>query len=194
MSKQNKSGASDEITIRFNLGTFEGFNFQTQGAICRILTASDVINWDHDREGEAEFWPAGDRPEVSLLFRPRREVTSSELRDLVRLLDEVGDDAPETFLRIYYTLNVCGTPLADLDRDKLDNPILHLYFGTSFLDLRNEAAFDLFESYYPEEYRVWEKSTCDGLMFDPDHFLDSPVWWTEEFILGETVALLVASH
>ena len=38
-----------------DLGTFEGFNFRDQAAIMRRLTAEDVVNWDHDGDGEAEF-------------------------------------------------------------------------------------------------------------------------------------------
>ena len=71
---------------------FEGFNFRTQSAIQRNLTASEVVEWDHDQKGEAEFWPAGDRPEVGLIFRHRSAVTGAELLELDRLLDELGGD------------------------------------------------------------------------------------------------------
>ena len=36
-----------------DLGTFEGFNFREQCAIERILSANEVIEWDHDKKGEA---------------------------------------------------------------------------------------------------------------------------------------------
>ena len=39
---------------------------------------------------------------------------------------------------------------------------------------------------------MWEKTTCDGLHFDTDRFLDSPGFWVEEVHLGETVALLIS--
>jgi hypothetical protein len=191
MSKQMKPGTANEIRPRFNLGTFEGFNFKTQSAICRILTASQVIYWDHDREGEAEFWPAGDRPEVSLLFR-HECVTGSELLDLDRLLNELGDDSADSFLRIHHARNGSGFHLADLTREKLDDLSLYIYFGSNFTDVRKEAAYDLFENFYPEEYTIWEKSHCDGLIFDTDHFLNSPSWWTQEIKLGDMVALLVS--
>ena len=58
--------------------------------------------------------------------------------------------------------------------------------------MRKEAAYELFETFYPDEYRVWEKSTCDGLIFDTDHFLDSPGFSVDEVKLGETKALIVA--
>jgi len=62
------------------------------------------------------------------------------------------------------------------------------------LDLRKEAAFELFELYYPEEYRVWEQSHCDGLIFDPDQFLDSPGFSVEEITLSNRKALIVATQ
>jgi len=66
--------------------------------------------------------------------------------------------------------------------------------GSNFTDLRQEAAYQLFELFYPDEYKAWEKTTCDGLIFDTDRFLDSPVFSVEEVKLGNEVALLVASQ
>ncbi len=189
---ETATGRPDDTAIRFNLGTFEGFNFRDQSAICTSLTASDVVHWDHDRNGEAEFWPSGDRPEVTLLFRGRSAVNGSELADLDRLLDELGGDSPENFMRIYYAVNSGGAELGELSATAVEDQNLSLFFGSSFMDLRRAAAFELFELYYPEEYRVWEKSACDGLIFDEDRFLDSPGFSVEELTLGEQKVLLVA--
>ena len=54
----------------------------------------------------------------------------------------------------------------------------------------------------PAEALAWVRSspivalfsTCDGLIFDTDRFLDSPAFWVEEVNLGDEVALLVASQ
>ena len=89
-------------------------------------------------------------------------------------------------------MNICGADLATLDSGKVEDHNLHLFLGTSFIDLRREAAFELFELYHPEEFRVWNESTCDGLIFDEDRFLDSPVFFVEEVALGDQKALLVA--
>jgi hypothetical protein len=46
-----------KVTCRnlvFDLGTFEGFNFRSQSVIERVLTAGEVVEWNHDRDGEAE--------------------------------------------------------------------------------------------------------------------------------------------
>ena len=182
------------MEIDFDLGTFEGFNFRNQSAIDRILTAAEVIAWDHDKQGEAEFWPSGDRPEVAMLFKEQSGVSGSELRELNRLLHELGGDDAYHFMLIHYAVNHTGSALSDLTREKVEDYPLHVFFGTSFLDVRREAAYELFELYYPEEYRVWEKTLCDGLNFDTDWFLDSPVFHTEEIRLGDQVALLVVAQ
>ena len=44
--------------LHFDLGTFEGFSFRHDQAIDRNLTAAEVVGWDHDAAGEAEFWPS----------------------------------------------------------------------------------------------------------------------------------------
>ena len=84
--------------------------------------------------------------------------------------------------------------MADLTCDKIEDLPIQIWEGTSFLDLRKEAAFELFELYYPEEYRVWEKSLCDGLIFDRDLFLDSPTFSVEEIEMGSRKALIVATQ
>ena len=180
--------------LTFDFGTFEGFNFRSQCAIPRHLTAAEVIAWDHDRDGEAEFWPAGDAPAVELIFKHRASATAAELLDLDRLLNELRGDSAANYLRLHYAVNVRGARLDTLTREAVEDLPLDIFVGTNFSDVRRTAAFELFELCYPEEYRVWEKSLCDGLTFDPDHFLASPIFMVEEVDLGEQVAVLVASH
>jgi hypothetical protein len=181
-------------SLHFELGSFEGFNFRTQSAIEHLLTAAEVVNWDHDRQGEAEFWPSGDHPAVALLLQHRNVITASELLALDRLLQELGGDSTDCFLQIHYAVNVCGAELGSLSRDEVEDNFLQVFYGSSFLDVRRAAAYELFELYYPDEYAVWEKSTCDGLIFDHDRFLDSPSFFVEEVRLADQVALLVAAR
>jgi hypothetical protein len=190
MKEKTTPALPEQPELQFDLGTFEGFNFHTQSPICRNLTAADVIGWQHDLKGEAEFWPAGDRPEVKLLFSGN--VTGSELSDLARLLAEIGNDSLETFLRIHYAKNIYGLEFEKLTAREIEDLNVHLFFGDCFTDARKEAAYELFQLYWPEEYRVWEKSLCDGLIFDTDRFLDSPVFGVDEVRFGETIALIVA--
>ena len=92
-------------------------------------------------------------------------------------------------LRRYPLVASCGgdSPIPDcpagrvatLTREAIENLPLDIFVGTNFTDVRRAAAFELFARYYPEEYQVWEKSLCDGLTFDPDHFLASPISMVE---------------
>ena len=177
--------------LRFDLGTFEGFNFRSQSAMWPNRSADDVVNWDHDLEGEAEFWPSGDNDGVQLLFKNSSSVTAAELRALDELLDELGGDSDVNFLRIHYAMSVCGGDLEELSAGQIEDQNLQIYFGDCFTDARNEAAHELFELYYPEEFRVWEKSQCDGLVFDAGRFLDSPGFSVEEVRIGNKAVLLV---
>lgn len=180
-------------TLRFNLGTFEGFNFRHCAPIDRILTGEEVASWDHDVNGEAQFWPSGDHPGVQCVFGHCSTVSACELLALDALLQELGDDSILNFLMIGHAVNMLGFELTKLDGEQVEDLPLHVFTGTSFLDLRRQAAFELFELYYPEEYRVWEKSLCGGLIFDEDRFLDSPIWTVEEVQLGDKKALVVSS-
>lgn len=176
----------------YDFGRFEGFNFRNQSAIEELLSVEDVLSWDHDRRGEAEFWPAGDRPELGLVFGGRSTVTATELISLAALLDELGGDSVENFLAVYFAVAVRGANLADLTADGVQDEAPQCYLGANFTDVRREAAYELFELYYPELYRAWESTPCDGLIFDTDRFLDSPSWTVDEVRIGDRVAVLVA--
>lgn len=183
-----------DLSTRYELGTFEGFNFRDQSAIDRTLTADEVINWDHDRAGEAEFWPAGDHAGMAKVFEGRTSVTCSQLLALDGLLQSLGGDEIENFLKIHYAVNVQGLALDEVTAEQIDDLGLHLFRGSSLYDLRKDAAYELFEQYYPELYRVWEFTPCDGLRFDTDEFLDSPSWSVEEIELGDEKALIIVSQ
>jgi hypothetical protein len=194
MESQTASSPIEPKGLQFDLGMFEGFNFRTQSAIDHLVSAQAVVAWDHDRQGEAEFWPAGDKPEVSLLFKGRSSVTAAELLDLDRVLGELGGDSRYNFLQIHYAVNICGDALRNLHAESVQDYCLYVFSGTNFIDLRRDAAYELFELFYPDQYRTWNESHCDGLIFDVDRFLDSPSLWVEEVELGDEVALLVAAQ
>lgn len=179
-------------TLRFDLGTFEGFNFRDQCAIFKRLSADNIINWDHDGDGEAEFWPAGDNDGVQLLFR--RGVTASELVALEQLLIQLDGDSIENYLRIHHVLDQIIDGIEKLTAADVEDTCSHVFVGTSFCELRRDAAYELFELYYPEAYEMWEQTNCDGLIFDTDRFLDSPSWAVEEIDLHNRKALIIAPN
>jgi hypothetical protein len=176
------------------LGTFEGFNFRRQCAIERTLTVEEVIHWEHDADGEAEFWPAGDCRLLSALFGGRNTVTGTELRQVVALLDASDGDDEETLLRLYFLVNVQEVDWEAITASTLEDMNVHLFRGSCFLDARKAAAFELFELYWPELYAVWEKTPMDGLRFETSDFRDSTLWQTEEIDLGRANVVLVTPY
>lgn len=191
METKPASCAATGIKLQFDLGTFEGFNFRNQSAIEKSLTADEVVHWDHDKEGEAEFWPSGDNAEVALVFHGQSSVTFSELVALDNLLRELGGDETENFLKIYYALTSGGADLSTLTASAVEDSNLSIFIGDCFFDLRKDAADELFETYWPEAYKVWDSHPCDGLIFDADVFLDSPSWSVEEVTMGDKKVVLV---
>jgi hypothetical protein len=189
-SKTEPSEAKERQELRFDLGTFEGFNFRDQCAIFPNHTADEVVNWDHNGQGEAEFWPAGDNDGVHLIFAGKT-VTASEILNLDTLLEELGGDSDENYAKIYHAVRVLGYDLNEVKNNTVEDEAPLMFFGDNFTDLRKEAAYELFELYYPDEYRIWEKSLCDGLIFDHDRFLDSPGFGVDEVRIGGRAMLLV---
>lgn len=180
----------ENLFIENDLGTFEDFNHRTQSAIFPNVTAEELVNWDHEKLGEAEFWHSGDKPGISEIL-DSNNVSASDVLALDRLLSELGDDIL-TLAKLLYRTNHHGYSLQQIEpQDIEDCPASYFIEEAAFIDLRKTAAYELFELYYPEEYRVWEKSTCDGLTFDVDHFLDSPAFSTAEFKIGEERILVV---
>ena len=157
-------------------------------------TAEAVVNWDHDKEGEAEFWPSGDNRGVQLVFEGSSSVRSADLLRLDALLENLGGDSEVNFLRVFYAISECGADLQELSAAQIEDQNLQIYFADYFTDARKKAAYELFELCYPEEYHVWEKSPCDGLVFDVDRFIDSADFNVVEVRLGEKAVLLVAPH
>ncbi len=156
--------------IENDLGYFEGFNFRSQSAIEQILSAEDVVNWDHDTRGEAEFWPEGSNVFVRLLSP--RECTASDLIEIDRIFSELGEDEHQ-LCKAVYLKETHGLDLRDITREAVEDACLYVYGIGYFSDLEKEAAWDLFEQLYPEAYKLAESWTIPGLHFDPEQFLQS---------------------
>jgi hypothetical protein len=45
--------------------------------------------------------------------------------------------------------------------------------------------------YYPELYKLWEQTPCDGLTFDPRDFLESPSFTLDEVTLSDNHKWLI---
>ena len=186
---------NDHVKLVNDLGTFHGFNHSTQSAIMGDIPADDVVNWDHDANGEAEFWPSGDHEGVALVFKGNPHVSIQQILQLDDLIDTMGDEI-ESYLRIYHAINCFGYTIEQINHDTniIDNEPLNIYAGSNFIDTRTEAAWDLFETYYPELYKALQENPCDGVAFDEDTFLKSPGWYVDEIEIDGACYVLIQSQ
>ena len=140
------------------------------------------------------FWPAGNTPEFSIVFDGRNTVSARELLDLSALLDgSAATVLRTTSLFMALVVAVLGGNLSDLTTEGIQDRAPSCFIGESFVTVRQEAAYELFEQFYPELYQAWESTPCERwLIFDTDRFLDSPSWTVAEVRLGSRVAVLVA--
>ena len=189
---QEMDRTTNTVELEYDLGNFEGFNFRDSGAIDRIVSAQEVVDWDHDGAGEAEFWPDGNHQGVWLVFKGQSSVSCMELMALDRLLADIGDDSEETFIKIHFCMDQLGIGLDELTADTVHDCNCMVFSGSNFLDVRKEAAFELFETFFPDEFAIWDKTLCDGLIFDEDRFLDSPGFSTLEIKFNGQVFLVVS--
>jgi len=155
-------------TVDNDLGFFEGFNFKTQSAIDKQLTAEDVINWDHDEQGEAEFWPEGGNVFVKELVNGN--CTGNDLLEIDRIFSELHGCEYE-LCKALYMKSMHGSELEQITRDAIDDECLYVYGPNYFSDLAKEAAWDLFENLYPEACKLVESYSVPGLSFDEEDFL-----------------------
>ena len=181
--------------IKNDLGTFEGFNHRTQSAIYPNLTAQEVVDWDHDGEGEAEFWPHGDNSGVMQLFKGQDNVSGCTLLALDELLTQLDYCQYEQYARIYYALDIAGCDLHELaasDIKEQAQDIEIFIADNDHMSLIEEAAYYVLERYYPDEYEMIEKGHIPGLKFDADEFFyDS--WSTTELRIFDTNILILGS-
>lgn len=153
----------------FDLGLFEGFNFRSQSAIDRLLSAEEVLNWDHDADGEAEFWPDGSNPFVKKLL-PGSSCSAEEVRQVARIVEEL-DGEPTNLAKAVY-LRDRGDALETISREIIDEACLYVFGPGWFFELQKEAALELFELLWPDAYKLWEEHAIPGLQFDSESFLE----------------------
>lgn len=154
----------------YDIGTFEGFNFRDQSAIDHILTAQEVLDWDHDGDGEAEFWPHGNNPFTSYLL-PENSCSDSDVREVIRIFYET-EGRPAELAKACY-MRDCGTALEDITSEAINDACLYVFGPGWFHDLYKQAAYELFELFWPAAYECWEKNSVPGLRFDYDDFVES---------------------
>ena len=169
--------------IENDLGTLEGLSFTRQCALERTVTAEEILTYPE----EAEFWPSGDNALVAALL-DWKTTKPSELLALDALITQVGEHR----LIAAIALIQDGFRISEITEDLLDERSVHVFEADNFMSARTNAAYELFELYWPEAYKAWETgSHPDGLTFDVEAFLDSPQCSVTEVTLGTRRIVLV---
>jgi hypothetical protein len=176
--------------IRYDFGTFDGGCWPTEYVdLWQLVTASEILHWGEDDQGEGEFWPSGDKPEMTLLFDEVDGTIDGEgqLLALVKLLDHLGGDAAENYLRIRHAMNWLKMDIHELPMRVLDLLPVHIFVGTALAEVEDHAVGELAECCPGHHWggpATEARTFLDGLRSDP-------AWGLETVTFGDKVALLV---
>ena len=101
----------------------------------------------------------------------------------------IGVEYLEATKRLVLTVGPVG-----LTAQEMDDVHPMIFYGATAMDARKEAAFELFETFWPELYKAWNEDSAGVLRFDWDDFIDSPIRATHEVRDGEQTILMVAPN
>ena len=175
-------------TLNHDFGAFTGFNYREDAPIERPLTGEDVVWWDHDRCGEAVFWPKGHMG-LAILCSERKSITGMELRTLDRLLTDLGDDSKETYQRIHFARSQLGISLNKLTVQEVEGVNLQVFTGSTFFEQSKEAACKLFGKFFPGRVKFREKKGPVTQAVDWERVLNGPLRADLEAALREVEAI-----
>jgi hypothetical protein len=176
--------------IRYDFGTFDGGYWPTDYTRFEDpVPTSEILGWRDYDPGEAEFWPAGDKPEMTLLFdgEQRRITDKEQLLALSKLLDHLGGDSAENYLRIRHALNRLGVDICALPYRALDALPVHIFVGTELAAVEDQAVGELAKC-CPGHH--WAGPATEARAF-LDGLRSDPAWGLETVTFGDKVALLV---
>ena len=176
-------------TLNHDFGTFIGFNHREDKPIDRTLTDEDIVWWDHDRFGDATFWPTGGHAGLAVLCSERKWITGMELRTLDRLLTDLGDDSKETYLRIHFARSQLGISLNKLTVQEVEGVNLQVFTGSTFFEQSKEAACKLFGKFFLGRVEYREKKGPVTQAVDWERVLNGPSRAVLEAALREGEAL-----
>ena len=180
--------------IPSDLGTFDAYDAETGVKLTECLSPHAVSNWDSASRWMAEFTPAGDRLEVNLLFdgKHHEPITGWRLLALDYLLQDLGGDTTENFLKVYFAVRVQHGDLLTLTKEAIEERGIRVFFGIDRADLLRAAAVELFAQCYPEHFAIWHR-TGHALKFDRRAFFRSRCFQCRFVDVGNRLALVVAA-
>jgi hypothetical protein len=118
-----------------------------------------------------------------------RKDPATELEHLKSLLSTGAD---YELITVIIAVHENGGSILDLDEDAVADLAgnYQIFTGATFCDLYDEALHQIFEDYYPEEYKLTVEGHCPFIQIDRDA-LDGPEFATIELNLGEQKILAV---
>lgn len=180
--------------LAHHLGNFEGYNLTNSKAIPFPITGQEVIDWNHDLQGEAEFWPSGDNAGLELIFRGDSKLmsncNSNQLLEIDRILLELGNDSLSNYAKIYAAINN-GWTLQSITANIINDEQTYIFIGDCFHEMARDAAWELFEMINYELCNLVIKHPIDGLEFDCKRFLNSPSISSQEISTTHFKILIV---
>jgi hypothetical protein len=151
------------------------------------VTAEAILNWKGTEAEGMEFHPYGDKAETGLLWRPNDPVTAEQLVALDGLLENLGGDTLENYLRVRHATTTLKIPLGHLTPMAVCSTMLHVFIGTDSSQLEEDAAEQLLGLYRPE---AWEP-TLGAVRRSFHRFCNTPWWKVEHLSIGAQKALVV---
>jgi len=187
-------------TSPYNLGTFGGYSFRDHCPIRRSLTADEVLNWNPATDGAAWFWPRGDHFGIAMVVGHSPGISVYDLQRVVRVLEELGGDSTENWMRIFYVVR--DTPsldLSQLEAGEILDREAHVFdrsMETSWTELRRQAAVEVMRHRYPDAYQFLMAHHHEGFLFDPERFLNPQDWFIKEVETesGRRVLIVISRH
>ena len=68
------------------------------------------------------------------------------------------------------------------------------FHADTLIDARKDAAFELFETFWPDLFKAWDEAATEFLRFEWDDLLDSSMWTTLEVKVGDKAILMVTPN
>ena len=180
--------------MKYDFGTFDGGHWPYEyQSFDDPVASQDVVDWDAITDGDAEFWPSGDKEEIELLFegateRGQERVSKVELIHLANLLDHLGGDNLENYLRIRHAMRARETGVGRVSSELLDSMVVHIFVGEEIGEVRRRAAAAMEAHYQPKTWSVEGEETSDTLTT----IKRSPAWSFEEITVADKVAVIIS--
>lgn len=180
--------------MKYDFGTFDGGHWPYEyNRFHDPITPQALIDWDVVTDGDAEFWPSGDKEEIALLFTRATEddydrILKADLIVLSKLLDHLGGDSLENYLRIRHAAKAHGGIVANVETAALDLLVVHIFVGDEIGDVRRRAVAAIEDRYQPQSWSVEGEESSDILTM----IQRSPAWTFEELTVSGKVAVIIA--